>query len=234
SSFVFAEEVTDGTSFQIFGQIGIGYSHNPDMSDWTKWLADDLADDLNNIVGSNSFKSDNTPANVAFGGELEPRLFIGSVGFGAAGGFYTVKAESKVESKSWSDSATYSLRLNVIPIAGTLYYRKAMSDSGYLVFGAGAGYYMATMKAEIEDKVSIGPDFNNSMTLKNTAIGYHAKIEYNHLLSGSAIIYGGLLGRYVEFDKFEKNGVWLINKNGSDLTAGLTGLSVYLGLGLII
>ncbi len=204
------------------------------MSDWTKWLADDLASDLNTIVGSNSFKSDNTSANVAFGGELEPRLFIGSVGFGAAGGFYTANAESKVESKAWSDSATYSLRLNVIPITGTLYYRTAMSDSGYLVFGAGAGYYMATMKMEIEDKVSVGPDFGDSMTLKNTAIGYHAKIEYNHVLSGSAIIYGGLLGRYVEFDKFEKDGVWLVNKDGSELTAGLTGLSVYFGFGLAL
>jgi len=130
SSSLFAGEITEGTSFQILGQIGIGYAHNPDMSDWTKWLADDLASDLNTIVGSNSFKSDNTSANVAFGGELEPRLFIGSVGFGAAGGFYTANAESKVESKTWSDSATYSLRLNVIPITGTLYYRKAMSDSG--------------------------------------------------------------------------------------------------------
>lgn len=232
SSVVFAGEVTEGTSFQILGQIGIGYAHNPDMSDWTKWLGGELADDLNTIVGSNSFKSDDTSANVAFGGELEPRLFIGSMGFGAAGGVYTTKAESKVESNTWSDSATYSLRLNVIPVTGTLYYRKAMSDSGYLVFGAGAGYYMATLKMEIEDKVSIGPDFGDSMTLKNTAIGYHAKIEYNHVLPGSAIIYGGLLGRYVEFDKFEKNGVWLVNEDGSELTAGLSGVSLYFGLGL--
>jgi opacity protein-like surface antigen len=234
SSVSFAEENTEGTSFQILGQFGIGYAHNPDMSDWTKWLGGELADDLNAVVGSNSFKSDDSSANVVLGAEFEPRLFLGAVGLGASGGFYTTRAESKVESKSWADSATYTLTLNVIPVTGTLYYRKAVSDSGYLVFGAGAGYYMATLEVEIEDKVSIPPDFGDSRTFKNTAIGYHAKIEYNHVLSGSAIIYGGLMGRYVEFDKFEKNGVWPVNEDGSALTAGLSGVSLYVGLGLAL
>jgi hypothetical protein len=228
------EEATSGPVFQILGHVGFGYAHNPDMSDWTKNLGDNLASDLNTIVGGNDFKAKPENAGFEISADAEARLFFGVFGFGASTGYHSVSSKSEVSSKVWSDKATYSAKLNVIPVTGTVYLQLSASPNNLVVLGAGAGYYMATLKTESVDKVSIGADFNESYTFKNNAIGYHCKLEYDHIFANQVTVYCGVIGKYVQFNEFTGDGVTVINSDGSKLAAGLTGVQVYFGAGYSI
>lgn len=226
-----AQEVKPLPNFQLLLDVGGGYAHNREMDDMTKWLGKNLADNLNTVIGSSDFETENKSGSINYGVSVEPRMFFGNLGVGVAVGYYNLKSESKVSSDVWSDEATYSLELSVVPIIASVYYRFQASRSGFILLGAGAGYYLSTLKAKQEDKVSIGSDFNYDEKFTKNAIGYHVKLEYDYLIGSYFTLFAGVLGRYVSFDEYEKDGDYIRNKDGDKLKAGLSGVNLYLGAG---
>jgi len=220
-------------SFQILASFNLGYAYNPDMNDWTEARGDELSDYYNDLAGANDFSSKTSAGDFVIGVDAELRFFSDNFGFGAGTGYSNCEAEAEVKGSGWSDKGIFTLNLDVIPLIGTLYYRKALTDRSFILFGAGAGYYMATMNAEYKDKDTIPGDDGYDYDFKASAIGYHVKCEYNHLFS-SFFVSGGVLARYVEFDKFEDDGIKIIMDNGDNLGAGLTGATVYVSAGVFI
>jgi len=220
-------------SFQALASFNLGYAHNPDMDDWTEYCGDALSDYYNSITGTDDFSSKTSSGDFVIGVDAELRFFSDNFGFGAGAGYSNCEAETEVKGSGWADKGIISLNLDVIPLTGTLYYRKSLTDKSFILFGAGAGYYMATMNAEYKDKDTIPGDDGFDYDFKATAIGYHVKCEYNHLFN-SFFVSGGVLARYVEFEKFEDDGMKIIMENGDNLGAGLTGAVVYVSAGVFI
>jgi len=90
---------------------------------------------------------------------------------------------------------------------------------------------MATFKEEWEDENTLPLDQSLSETIKTNTVGYHLKIEYNYVLDSGITFAGGILGRYVNYDKFKNDNVEILYK-GKSLEAGLTGISIYLSAGI--
>lgn len=230
----FAQEEASGINFQILGQGALGYAYNKDMADLAKAIGDYDAAAANTYaaglgeIGGWGAKDKSIPA--AFGADIEPRLFFGNFGLGVSIGYHFAEAKTEVVSSRWTDEATVKMQLFVLPIAGTFYYKTTLSDTSSLVFGAGVGYYTAKLKHKTDGKGVFG---NISETFKADGIGYHAKIEYDYIMDGNIVLFGGILGRYAEIDEYEaSDGTIVKNTDSSNLSAGLTGVSFYIGAGL--
>ena len=220
-------------SFQALLSLNMGYAHNADMDDWAEARGDALADYYNSVTGTSDFDSENSTGKFTYGIDAELRFFSDALGFGAGSGYNMCKSEAKVTGSGWVDEGTYTLTLGVVPVIGTVYYRSAIDNNSFLLFGAGIGYYMASMNAKYDDKDTINTTTGYDYDFDTSTIGYHLKCEYD-LILGNFFLSAGVLARYVEFDKFKDNGVTIIMNNGDNLGAGLTGATVYLAAGIAI
>lgn len=236
SSSVFADY---NSNFHLAAQFGVGYAQNDDMNNSVSGFGDRVAADVNAIASANGlvggFEGNDKKANVNYGFDIEPRFFSGSFGFSFSIGYYTTESESTVESSRWSDNASKKMELDVVPMLATLYYRSQINDDMFFLLGAGAGYYKATLEYSWEDNISISSTYrqSGSQEASGSAIGYHAKIEFDYMLSYVAI-YGGVAGRYVKIDNFEYQGSTVKNSDGSNFEAGLTGVFMYFGASLML
>jgi hypothetical protein len=216
---------------QLLGTMGMGYAHNKDMDDRIEGLGDNAADQYNTLGGTSAFKNDFLTSRLTYGVDLDFRYLGKSLGMGGSIGFHQCRAESTVSGKGWADKFTFRSTLSVVPVTGTLYYRGNIDADSFLLFGVGAGYYMATFKEEWEDEDTLPLDQSLSETIKTNTVGYHLKIEYNYVLDSGITFAGGILGRYVNYDKFKNDNVEILYK-GKSLEAGLTGISIYLSAGI--
>ena len=229
------EEADDSPmpSFQLMLSGEMGYAGNKDMNDYSKAWADYVADQWN-LTEANPARhwsaSKDLSANLTYGADIEGRYYNGNIGFGAGFGIHGAFASTEVKSSYWADNATTSLSMVVLPLTGTLFYRTQVSESSFLSFGAGAGYYFSTLELEVETETGSGKD-SESLKYSSSAPGYHAKIDYNIIISNICLT-GGVLARYVEFDEFKKGGDILLNTDGENLNAGLTGVTLYVAAGL--
>lgn len=236
SSTAFADY---NSTFHLAAQFGVGYAQNDDMNNYVSGFGDSVADQVNAIASANGlvggFEGNDKKANVNYGFDIEPRFFFGDFGFSLSIGYCTTESESTVESSRWSDTASRKMELNVIPMLATLYYRTRLNDDMFFLFGAGAGYYKATLEYSWEDNISISSTYGQSATQEasGSAIGYHAKIELDYMFS-SVAIYGGIAGRYVNIDNFEYQGTTVKNSDGSNFEAGLSGVLMYFGASLML
>lgn len=235
-SMLFAQENSSPLpAFQLLGSIDLGYAHNPDMDDNASDRGKNRANYYNSLVAGDPFDTEDSSACLTYGFDFDLRFFFDNIGIGAQLGYHRAEAESKISGSGWADKATYTYTLSVVPMVASLFYRMPMNDNqnSFILFGGGAGVYYAELEAAYEDKDTISGDDSFSFTGENYAIGYHILAEYDYLIGGLTL-FAGIKARYVQFDKFAKGDVTLINLDGSNLEAGLTGVSVYLGAGLSI
>lgn len=227
--------------FFIGANIEIGYAPNSDMNGHVADAGESYASDLNSYLESYfltaDFSTDDKKADICYGVDLEPRLFFGPLGIGISAGYHlTSRALSDVESPTWIDNTSFSLKLKVIPVTGTLYCKFNLKGNKSLLLGAGAGYYMSTITSVYEDDVTVsvyyGQTFERDWKADGT-IGYHAKLEFNRLLRSVNVFYG-VMGRYLEIEDFKDEGQTLKNSDGSVLKAGLTGVQLYGGVGFML
>ncbi len=237
SSSVFAQ---NAGMFHLAVQAGLGYAQNRDMNHLVAGFGDETAADVNAWCASHSkaggFEGSETRANWNYGIDLEPRLFFGSFGVSMSVGYHaTSRAESSVESPNWRDSASISMQMKVVPVCATVYYRADLGDSAFMLLGAGAGYYRATLKYHDVDNISVSYyyGYDETFTFKGDTVGYHARVEFDYLY-GPIAFYAGVMGRYVNIDNFERNGAPLKNSDGTRFEAGLTGIYSYFGAAYMI
>lgn len=227
-------------NFHIAAQLGFGYASNPDMNDSVSVPGNYIANSVNAFAASHStqggFQSHNEKADWNFGFDIEPRFFLSeSFGFSLSAGYHAAEASSEITSEHWRDNAKFRTKLSVIPILGTLYYRSILSDSSFFLLGAGIGYYRATLERQYVDNITISSLYGEDVSFEyeSSAIGYHARLEFDYTFTMVAL-YAGVMGRYVHFDKFELEGITLQNAEDSNFTANLTGAFMYFGAALMI
>ncbi len=227
-------------NFHIAAQLGFGYASNPDMNDSVSVPGNYIANSVNAFAASHSaqggFQSHNEKADWNFGFDIEPRFFLSeSFGFSLSAGYHAAEASSEITSEHWRDNAKFRTKLSVIPILGTLYYRSILSDSSFFLLGAGIGYYRATLERQYVDNITISSLYGEDVSFEyeSSAIGYHARLEFDYTFTMVAL-YAGVMGRYVHFDKFELEGIALQNAEDSNFTANLTGAFMYFGAALMI
>ena len=220
-------------AFQFLLTGDLGYAPNKKMNDFSKSMAESVAEDYNYIAESISEPggfsvTDSSKADVNFGADLEMRFWGERIGFGFGTGFHYTESSAAVTSPHWPDNPEYTLSLLVIPVSGTLYFRQPVSQNSFLALGAGVGYYFGFLDGELESDYPIPHEVEVFEPMSDgTCIGYHAKIEYNYII-GNLTLSGGIAGRYVQFTEFEESGVTY------KIDAGLTGVSIYAGAGLAI
>jgi len=231
-----AQETTESPtipSFQLLLSGGLGYANNKEMNDYSKALGDYIAN-LWNLTEANPARhwsaSKDQSGKFVYGADIEGRYYNGNLGFGAGFGIHSASANTEVKSDYWADNANANLNLLVIPLTGTLFYRAIISEKSFFSFGAGLGYYLSVLEIEIKTETGSGKD-SDSTDFSSSTLGYHAKIDYNYLIDGICLT-GGVMARYVEFDEFKKSGIVLLNTEGKNFNAGLTGVTLYIAAGL--
>lgn len=237
-SIGFAENKTDIDNdslpgFQLLLSGEIGYAKNSDVKKFAESHGQYTADEYNAYAASipvvGGFKVDKTTnPNPYYGVDIELRFSSGNFGFGLGAGLHSAQSVSKVSSPNWADKIEYTTSLNVIPLVATLYYREVINEYSFLSFGAGAGYYIGQLDGELSSNATIPMDVEVDEPLyDSSAIGYHIKAEYT-LYYKPFCLTAGIIGRYVQFDKFEEDDIKI------KMDAGLTGVSIYLAAGLAI
>lgn len=218
-------------SFQLLLSGNLGYVPNSSMDKAVKSYGDFTAIELNAVNIGDPFKGEDKKSVLGAGADLEGRFFLGSIGFGLSAGYqYGGESKSTAKASGYASEKYLSLTLTAISYLGTAYYRHVINETSFLLLGVGGGYYQGTMKLTEEAKKFLNNNFKNKIDFKGNALGGHIKLEYNRML-GSAALFGGVMGRYVNIDKFKKNGIALTS-NGSNIEGGFSGLLLYCGAGM--
>lgn len=244
---VFAYSYSEKPSMQLLVSGALGYAKNSGMDNIVKNSAKKDADDLNDAINlynatkqpwepvrpANFYSSDN-PAKWSKGVDIDFRYFFDNLGFGLEVGYHTVKSESEAKAKSyWSDKLTSTLKLTVVPIAATLFYRIELeSPNSFVLLGGGFGYYLGIMNFDWKWKSHEGTHNSYKKDYKQSKIGYHVFIEYDYVFENGFTFFFGLKGRYVKFDEFKDGNLILYEGYNKKLEAGLTGVAAYIGAGV--
>jgi len=232
-SLLFAQEA--GSQLQILGSFALGYASNSDINDAAAGVAQSDADYYNSIVAGDPFSVDSSKANFTYGFDLDLRYFFGNIGIGAEVGYHTAKAKSEVTGSNYVDKTTTTIKLDVIPVVATVYYKIPVGEASnnFLLVGAGLGYYSGKLDVKYEDNDTIVGDTSYTLKGDQSTIGYHALVEYDYVINSGITFFTGVKVRYVQFDKFEKSGA-AITYAGDNISGGLTGINWYIGAGISI
>jgi len=191
--------------------------------------------------GSRSFSTKEDNANFCYGVNFEPRLFISIFGVGVNFLFHwTNQARSEVTSYYDNSSVTYTAQLYGAAVVPTIYLRPIYESNYYFIIGVGRATYKTAVTIDTEDNVynysegySDPPFISEEMT--GEATGYHFVIEFG-LTMNNILFSCGVTYRYLQVTKFETpDGSTFINPaTGEEMTAGLTGVYSYVGVGFYI
>jgi hypothetical protein len=221
------------TNFALVVSGGLGYAKNSSMDDAVSWYGNDAATALNILNGTTVFYGDNDKAGFAAMADLEGRLFLGNIGFGLGIGYQSGgKSKSAAKADGYQSEQSLTLKLEAISYLGTMYYRSILSENSFLTFGAGIGYYNATMTVIEEASGFMSGNFKYEYEFTGSAWGGHASIEYNYLY-GNIDIFGGALIRYANVKEFKRNGNAL-TYNNYKVEGNFTGIVFYIGAGFMI
>lgn len=220
--------------FQLILSGDLGYAiGNSGLEDYSEFQGQSAANQYNSIASAKGikggFKVDETSkANVAYGVDLEMRFFGENLGLGLGTGIHTTDTTTKVSSPNYSDQLKYELTLTTLPLIATLYYKNPVSENSFVTIGAGAGYYFGMLDGELSSNAPIPPTVNVAEPIADgSTIGYHIRADYNYLV-GPISFTAGVMGRYVKFDEFKDTGAPV------KIDCGLTGFSIYAGVGFAI
>lgn len=226
ASAIYAE-----TDFSVNLSGNLGYVPNSSMDDSIDIYGDAVAEQLNALNNTSLFEGKNDKAGFGYGADIEARMLMDSIGFGLSLG-YQVGGESvsKAEADGYKSEQSLSLELTAVSYLATVYYKHAITESGYLLLGAGGGYYDGTMTLTEEAKGFASNNFKNDYEFAGSTWGGHLKMEYNYLI-GSVDLFGGVMARYAKIDEFKKSGHPLTSDGDDNIEGSFSGVLFYLGAG---
>lgn len=177
--------------------------------------------------------------------DLEGRFFLGNIVYALSYGYYDVSMGKRRGNAIYTNPVTpdettvhYNIRLSlkIHGFRASAYYKVSLDDDNFILLGGGLGYYIGIMEEELD--YSYEADIISGTDEQRT-IGWHTGLEYN-IKYGPVAISLGFMSRFVEFINFEPNKEY-DEKNAeedgneeyddSKISAGLTGLYLYVGAG---
>jgi hypothetical protein len=230
------DSLTTGFNYPVYQfviSLNAGSAYNPDLNNIVESEAKGLADYYNGIIGSDDFSAGDSSDDFVIGMDAEIRYFINNIGLSIDSGFQMVNAFSEVKGSGWSDEGYYQIDLIVYQFIAAVYYRGDINSNSFFLLGGGAGCYRGTITVEYYD----GDSIPNTTGYKeksdpSSTLGYHLKAEYDYFWD-EWFASGGILMRYVQFDKFKINGS-TYKYEGKTVEAGISGVTVYLAFGYFI
>ncbi|MDY6935400.1 MAG: hypothetical protein SVZ03_14390 [Spirochaetota bacterium] len=223
--------------------IGIGGRRNPKVKDWTNDYAHIYLEYLQNEVGicDNCYVANSTNEyNVDIGIEVETRLFTNyGFGIGLGAGAFTIIDNTDTSIKSeFGEISFMRSDLSVTNIYGALYYKKYCKEYSlkyvpYVLVGIGTGIYWAEYDVEIlydQDHPALYSSLFDKEYSGDT-LAVHSIFEVgieDHFM----MFFIGLKYLYGEVETLKSGHEVMITRYGAKCTARLTGVTLYLGIGI--
>jgi hypothetical protein len=190
---------------KIYG--GIGYHLMGDISDGLKGMNEGAEASPYGHISNGEFGSFHFGLDI--GGEfiinIAPRLGIGlGVGYIQTG----KESRREVEYGEHTEPIVNSMqqlkpKVRAIPITLNFHLGLCSSERINWITNVGVGYYFGRFDWQYhEDSLSFGP-YNQSWTGKSNTLGFHAGIELEFQISGSAAFFVEALGRYARLGNLE-------------------------------